>query len=114
MSRPTWANHRGIFGDAGHDLAEYAYYDANTRAVDFGQMCEVDAALPGTLHLIARYEESLADGLIENVRAGGDSAGKFTLLVDARRPSVSSGSGTRIAGCDGVGSGSGNKPGIAN
>jgi ADP-ribosylglycohydrolase len=41
----------------------------------FGQMCEVAAAFPATVHLIAKYEDRLKEGLIENVMAGGDSAG---------------------------------------
>lgn len=38
LSRPTWANHRGVFQTAGFALAEYAYYNAQTRAVDFSAM----------------------------------------------------------------------------
>ncbi len=38
LSRPTWANHRGVFHTAGFKLAEYAYYNAQTRAVDFAAM----------------------------------------------------------------------------
>jgi ADP-ribosylglycohydrolase len=50
----------------------------DTRAAiqRFGQMCEAPAALPATVHLIARYEGRLEEGLIENVMAGGDSAGR--------------------------------------
>ena len=46
----------------------------------FGQMCEIEAALPATVHLIAKYENSLSEALIENVRAGGDSAGRGLLV----------------------------------
>ena len=35
VSNPTWGNHRGIFGGAGFELASYAYYDKETRGVDF-------------------------------------------------------------------------------
>lgn len=42
----------------------------------FGQMCEVGAAFPGVIHLVARYEDNLRDALIENVMAGGDSAAR--------------------------------------
>jgi aspartate/tyrosine/aromatic aminotransferase len=38
LSKPTWANHRGVFLAAGFELAEYAYYNAATRAVDFEAM----------------------------------------------------------------------------
>ena len=52
--------------------------DKDTRQVmlDFGQMCEIEAAFPCVIHLIARYEENLSRGLIENAMAGGDSAGR--------------------------------------
>jgi ADP-ribosylglycohydrolase len=39
-------------------------------------MCEVEAAFPCVIHLIARYENNLKEGLIENAMAGGDSAGR--------------------------------------
>ena len=45
----------------------------------FGQMCEVAAAFPATVHLIAKYEDRMEEGLIENVMAGGDSAGRGLL-----------------------------------
>jgi len=45
----------------------------------FGQMCAVEAALPATVHLIAKFENRLEEGLIENVMAGGDSAGRGLL-----------------------------------
>jgi ADP-ribosylglycohydrolase len=52
--------------------------ERDTRQViaDFGQMCSVEAALPGTLHLIARYENDFEAALVENVMAGGDSAAR--------------------------------------
>lgn len=46
----------------------------------FGQMCGVEAACPATVHLIARYEGRLRDALVENVMAGGDSAGRGLLV----------------------------------
>ncbi|MFH0994807.1 MAG: ADP-ribosylglycohydrolase family protein [Pseudomonadota bacterium] len=42
----------------------------------FGQMCEINAAFPGVIHLVARYEDNLQQALIENVMAGGDSAAR--------------------------------------
>jgi len=56
--------------------------DKDTRQVmlDFGQMCEIEAALPCTIHLIAKYENNLKDGLIENAMAGGDSAGRGLIV----------------------------------
>jgi ADP-ribosylglycohydrolase len=55
--------------------------DGDTRQViaDFGQMCEIDAALPATIHLIVKYESDYKQGMIENVMAGGDSAGRGML-----------------------------------
>jgi ADP-ribosylglycohydrolase len=48
--------------------------------LDFGQMCEVDAAFPAVVHLIAKYKNNLREGLIENVMAGGDSAGRGLMV----------------------------------
>lgn len=48
--------------------------------LDFGQMCEVEAAFPSVIHLIAKYENNLKEALIENVMAGGDSAGRGLLV----------------------------------
>jgi len=49
-----------------------------TRAAisGFGQMCEVGAAFPAVIHLLARYEDNLEAALVENVMAGGDSAAR--------------------------------------
>jgi len=46
ISSPTWANHRGVFGTAGFQLAEYAYYDAETKDVDFDAMAAVLGTIP--------------------------------------------------------------------
>ncbi|MBI5578302.1 MAG: ADP-ribosylglycohydrolase family protein [Deltaproteobacteria bacterium] len=53
--------------------------DTRSTVRRFGQMCEIAAAFPATVHLIAKYENRLEDGLIENVMAGGDSAGRGLL-----------------------------------
>jgi len=52
--------------------------DTETRQaiMDFGQMCEIEPAFACVIHLIARYEDNLSRGLIENAMAGGDSAGR--------------------------------------
>ena len=52
--------------------------EKDTRQVmlDFGQMCEMYAALPGVIHLIGKYENNLRQALIENAMAGGDSAAR--------------------------------------
>ncbi len=43
-------------------------------------MCEIEAAFPCLVHLIARYEDNLKEGLIENAMAGGDSAGRGLMV----------------------------------
>lgn len=55
--------------------------DGDTRQViaDFGQMCEIEAALPATIHLIVKYETDYRQGMIQNVMAGGDSAARGML-----------------------------------
>ncbi len=50
------------------------------RAISgFGQACDTTEALPGTIHLIARYQEDLKTALIENIMAGGDSSARGIL-----------------------------------
>ena len=44
-----------------------------------GQMCAVSAALPATVHLIAKYEDNLKEALVENIMAGGDSSARGML-----------------------------------
>jgi ADP-ribosylglycohydrolase len=53
----------------------------NTREAigKFGQECSVQAALPSTIHLIAKYEDNLREALIENIMAGGDSSARGML-----------------------------------
>jgi ADP-ribosylglycohydrolase len=62
----TWVN-KGIESRASETVA---------AVKRFGQMCEIGAAFPGVIHLIARYEDNLKEALIENVMAGGDSAAR--------------------------------------
>jgi ADP-ribosylglycohydrolase len=50
--------------------------DTRQAILDFGQMCETPAAFPSVIHLIAKYENDLKAGLVENAMAGGDSAGR--------------------------------------
>ena len=38
VSSPTWANHNGIFGAAGFEISRYAYYDAESKGLDFDRM----------------------------------------------------------------------------
>jgi len=45
----------------------------------FGQMCDVQAGFPGVIHIVAKYQDRLQEGLVENVMAGGDSAARGLL-----------------------------------
>lgn len=54
--------------------------DTRTIIAEFGQMCSVEAALPGTIHLISKYENDFEEALVENVMAGGDSAARGMLV----------------------------------
>ena len=46
VSRPTWANHKGIFAAAGFAVKEYAYYRPAGRDLDFDAMMNDLAAVP--------------------------------------------------------------------
>lgn len=46
VSKPTWANHIGVFKTAGFELAEYAYYDADTKAVAYESLIESLESIP--------------------------------------------------------------------
>jgi ADP-ribosylglycohydrolase len=54
--------------------------DSRQAILDFGQMCETAAAFPGVIHLLAKYENDLKRALVENIMAGGDSAGRGLLV----------------------------------
>ncbi len=47
---------------------------------EFGQMCAINAALPGAVQLILRYTDNLREALTENVMAGGDSAARGMVI----------------------------------
>ena len=38
VSSPTWANHNGIFGDAGFEIDSYSYYNPENKGLDFDRM----------------------------------------------------------------------------
>ncbi len=38
VSSPTWANHNGIFGAAGFEIEQYAYYNPKSKGLDFDAM----------------------------------------------------------------------------
>ena len=50
--------------------------DTRDTIAEFGQMCSVEAGLPGAVHLIARYGDDYKAGMVENVMAGGDSSAR--------------------------------------
>jgi ADP-ribosylglycohydrolase len=54
--------------------------DSRQAILDLGQMCEIQVAFPGVVHLIAKYENNLKTALVENVMAGGDSAARGLLV----------------------------------
>lgn len=49
---------------------------AKEAILEFGQSCNVKGALPGVIHLVARYEDDLKEALVQNTLAGGDSAAR--------------------------------------
>jgi ADP-ribosylglycohydrolase len=53
--------------------------DTREAIAEFGQMCSVEAGLPGTVHLVARYADDFRSALVENVMAGGDSSARGML-----------------------------------
>jgi aspartate aminotransferase/aromatic-amino-acid transaminase len=46
MSTPTWANHKGIFTAAKFELADYPYYNPETKSVDFDAMLSTLESVP--------------------------------------------------------------------
>jgi aspartate/tyrosine/aromatic aminotransferase len=46
ISSPTWANHKGVFKTAGFELAEYDYYNPETKALDFEAMAASLKSIP--------------------------------------------------------------------
>ncbi|SFR33506.1 aromatic amino acid transaminase [Litoreibacter janthinus] len=53
LSAPTWPNHPSIIKYLGMPMAEYRYFDAETRGVDFGGMLtDLDQAKPGDVVLL--------------------------------------------------------------
>ncbi len=46
ISDPSWANHRGIFEDAGFKVNQYPYYDASSHGVQFEAMTSFLRQLP--------------------------------------------------------------------
>ncbi len=46
VSDPTWANHMGIFGDAGFKVEKYPYYDKENKCLDFDAMINALNQIP--------------------------------------------------------------------
>ena len=53
--------------------------DTREIIAEFGQMCSVEAGLPGAIHLICRYPDTFKTAMIENVMAGGDCSARGML-----------------------------------
>jgi aromatic-amino-acid transaminase len=50
ISDPSWENHRALFESAGFTVAQYPYYDATRRGVDFdGMLAALDQAAAGSI-----------------------------------------------------------------
>jgi ADP-ribosylglycohydrolase len=50
--------------------------DTRRQIKEFGQMCSMNAALPGAVYTVLKHEDSLEEALVETVMAGGDSAAR--------------------------------------
>jgi ADP-ribosylglycohydrolase len=64
-------------------IAEWVAEGLESKSMDsisaigsFGQSCHTSDAFPGVIHLIAKYENDLREGLIQSVMAGGDNAAR--------------------------------------
>ena len=53
--------------------------DTREAIAEFGQMCEIEAAFPATIHIILKHEKNFKQALVENIMAGGDSAARGML-----------------------------------
>ena len=55
-----------------------ASWEEESREVmeNLGTACAWEGALPGAVHLMAKYEDDLETALVENIMAGGDSAAR--------------------------------------
>ncbi len=50
ISDPSWENHRALFTQAGFEVDTYAYYDANTKGINFeGMIKSLEQAAAGTI-----------------------------------------------------------------
>ncbi len=83
LSNPTWPNHPSIIGYLGMKMAEYRYFDAATRGVDF-------AGLMADLAQVRAGDVVLLHGCCHNPTGANLSAGEWAELADllARRGAV--------------------------
>jgi len=54
--------------------------DSVSAIASFGLFCYTPEAFPGVIHLIAKYENDLREGLIQAVMAGGDNAARSMVV----------------------------------
>jgi len=59
---------------------EPAHTDTCQQIKEFGQMCSINAALPGAVYTILKNENDLEEALIETVMAGGDSSARAMVV----------------------------------
>ncbi len=69
-----------VLGQWAAEGIESARSDTRSAILKFGQSCDVERAFPSVVHLIGKYEGNLREALVENVMAGGDSAGRGLLV----------------------------------
>ena len=55
--------------------------DSLTAVKGFGQSCHTPEAFSGIVQIIARYEETPGEGIVEAVMAGGDNAARASLVA---------------------------------
>jgi len=80
VSSPTWANHKGVFAAAGLPTADYPYYDAASRGLDF-------ASMQATLEQIPAGDIVLLHACCHNPSGVDLSAGQWQTVaaIAARR-----------------------------
>ncbi len=84
---PVAALEQAASRDYGHlparEWLEKGFQSADQETVPaiagFGKTCHAPHAFPGTVQIIARFEQDLQEGLVQNVMAGGDSAARGLL-----------------------------------
>ena len=75
ISNPTWPNHPSIIKYLGMQLAEYRYFDATTRGVDFaGLLADLGRVKPGDVVLL--------HGCCHNPTGANLSQGQWAQVVD--------------------------------